>query len=98
MNERVSVNAQMIATCPGVTSVPTASALVLLSVSRGFLRGGSWSPHHPLPPPHFPPPHHQQWQGKMPQCALLTLPGFSKIASQDFWGPPFQMPRVNPAS
>lgn len=56
----------------------------LLSVSRGFLRGGSWSPQHPLSPPHCPPPHHQQ-------CALLMLPGFSKIASQDFGGPPFQL-------
>lgn len=69
-------------------------------MSTGFPKGGPWNPQslppalHPAPPP----APHQQWQGKMPQRAQLMLPGFSKVASRGFRGPPFQLPHANTAS
>ena len=52
MNECVSGNAQMIATCLGVTSVPTASALALSSRCPGvFSEAGLGVPNILIPLP-----------------------------------------------
>ena len=101
MNECVSMSVSD--DCPPVLVSPVSLLRVPLPSPLGVhgfsQRRALKSPTSPSRSPSRPPPTpHQQRQGKMPQSAQLMLPGFSKVASSRFRGPPFQLSHANTAS